>query len=86
MPVKEVLDIRPTGWETDPPEERCKLSPIDATPNAAYNHYMLFFRMQDSRKKDALSVMKRGLEVSLRYATSQDIRQLYLAQVLEKLF
>lgn len=63
----EVLQLHPLGWEHDVDEERFKLSVIDPTPNAAYNHYVLFFRMDDSTKCDAVTILTQALKVVLRY-------------------
>lgn len=66
MPIKETLQIHPAGWENDPDEERFKLSVIDPTPNAAYCHYVLFFRLRDDDKKNAITILTKGLEITLR--------------------
>lgn len=69
MPPNETFQLRPFGWETDPAEERFKLSTIDPTPNCAYNHYVLFFRLDDDDRAKAADFLKAGLERTLRYVT-----------------
>ncbi|TLD33202.1 hypothetical protein PspLS_00293 [Pyricularia sp. CBS 133598] len=68
MSSKEIVEIRPLGWETDPEEERYKLSTIDPTPNCAYNNYGIFFRLPDSEKSRAVELLKSGLERTLAQA------------------
>lgn len=67
MPPNEVFQLRPSGWEADPAEERFKLSTIDPTPNCAYNHYVLFFRLDSGDRPRAADVLKAGLQRTLRY-------------------
>lgn len=67
MPADEIFQLHPSGWETDPAEERFKLSTIDPTPNCAYNHYVLFFRLDDEDRARVVDVLKAGLERTLRY-------------------
>lgn len=67
MPPDETFQLRPSGWEADPAEERFKLSTIDPTPNCAYNHYVLFFRLDSDERAKAADVLKAGLERTLRY-------------------
>lgn len=67
MAKQEIHEIHPLGWETDPAEERFRLSTIDLTPNCAYNHYVLFFRLEHERTAEVADVLKRGLERTLRY-------------------
>ncbi|KAF6828965.1 acyl transferase [Colletotrichum plurivorum] len=68
MSSREVFQLRPLGWEQDPEEERFKLSTLDPTPQAAYNHYALFFRLDDEKKSDAVEVLKSGLQRTLSQA------------------
>lgn len=68
MSCKEIVEIRPLGWETDPEEERYKLSTIDPTPNCAYTNYGIFFRLQDSDKSRAVELLRSGLERTLAQA------------------
>lgn len=67
MPANEIFQLRPSGWEIHPAEERFKLSTIDPTPNCAYNHYVLFFRLDDEDRAKVVDVLKTGLERTLRY-------------------
>lgn len=67
MSPNEIFQLRPSGWETDPAEERFKLSTIDPTPNCAYNHYVLFFRLNDEDRAKVVDILKAGLERTLRY-------------------
>ncbi|KAL1854398.1 hypothetical protein Daus18300_011497 [Diaporthe australafricana] len=73
----KIFELRPSGWETDPAEERFKLSTIDPTPNCAYNHYVLFFRFQHEDRIKAANVLKNGLERTLSQAR-------YLCGTIEK--
>ncbi|KAK1988360.1 transferase [Colletotrichum cereale] len=77
MSSRQVFQLRPSGWEQDPDEERFKLSTIDPTPNCAYNHYALFFRLEDSDKSRAVDILKAGLERTLSQAR-------YLCGTIEK--
>lgn len=70
MENNEVHDLHPSGWETDPAEERFRLSTIDLTPNCAYNHYVLFFRLDHERTAEVADVVKKGLERTLRYVST----------------
>lgn len=69
MEKREIHELHPFGWETDPAEERFKLSTIDLTPNCAYNHYVLFFRLEEERSAEVEGVLKKGLERTLRYVS-----------------
>ncbi|KAK2053879.1 acyltransferase [Colletotrichum caudatum] len=68
MSSRQIFQLRPLGWENDPEEERFKLSIIDPTPNCAYNHYGLFFRLEDSKRSSAVDILKAGLERTLSQA------------------
>ncbi|KAK1621899.1 transferase [Colletotrichum phormii] len=68
MSLRETHHLRPTGWELDPEEERFKLSTLDPTPQSAYNHYVLFFRLDDEKKNDAVDILKAGLQKTLSQA------------------
>lgn len=68
MSSREIFQLRPLGWEQDPEEERFKLSVLDPTPQAAYNHYALFFRLDDAKKNDAVEILKAGLQRTLSQA------------------
>ncbi|KAG9255119.1 uncharacterized protein F5Z01DRAFT_75111 [Emericellopsis atlantica] len=65
MPKQEVFELHPTGWESDPPEEFFKLSTLDYCVAQVYTNYALFFKLTDAEKPKAVSVLKRGLEVTL---------------------
>ncbi|GJC85391.1 trichothecene 3-O-acetyltransferase tri101 [Colletotrichum liriopes] len=77
MSSRQSFQLLPLGQENDPEEERFKLSTIDPTPNCAYNHYALFFRLEDSEKSRAVDVLKAGLERTLSQAR-------YLCGTIEK--
>lgn len=70
MENHEVHNLHPAGWETDPAEERFRLSTIDLTPNCAYNHYVLFFRLDHEETAEVADVLKKGLERTLRYVST----------------
>ncbi|KAH8689593.1 transferase [Talaromyces proteolyticus] len=65
MPKKEVLHIHPFGWETDPEEERYKVTTLDYLTACTYTHYTIFFRLDDADKPKAIDVLKAGLERTL---------------------
>lgn len=67
MADEEML-LRPTGWASDPAEERFKLSVIDCVPTCTYNHYVLFWRLADDAKAAAVDVLRRGLARTLSQA------------------
>lgn len=69
MEKREIHELHPLGWETDPAEERFKLSTIDLTPNCAYNHYVLFFRLEEEKSAKVADALKKGLERTLRYVS-----------------
>lgn len=77
MPTQEVIQLRPSGWESDPEEERFKVSTIDRTPVCAYNHYVVFFRVDDDTKDKAVTILKKGLEKTLSQAR-------YMCSTIEK--
>ncbi|KAF7537487.1 hypothetical protein G7054_g3672 [Neopestalotiopsis clavispora] len=68
MPSKQVFQIHPYGWEQDPEEERLKVSTIDRTPVTTYNHYVVYFRVDDADKDRAVDVLRAGLEKTLSQA------------------
>lgn len=68
MPSKQVFQIHPYGWEQDPEEERLKVSTIDRTPVTTYNHYVVYFRVDDADKDRAFDVLRAGLERTLSQA------------------
>jgi hypothetical protein len=50
MPQIEGFHLRPLGWETDPEEERYKVSTLDYLSPAAYDSYALYFKVDGSEK------------------------------------
>ncbi|KAK7984765.1 hypothetical protein PG988_002387 [Apiospora saccharicola] len=68
MAQPETIELRPTGWETDPAEERYKVSTIDLTPLCLYNHYVIFWRLEHDTKEHAIAVLRAGLEKTLSQA------------------
>lgn len=68
MAQPETIELLPTGWETDPDEERYKVSTIDLTPLCLYNHYVVFWRLEQEAKEDAVAVLRAGLEKTLSQA------------------
>ncbi|KAK1998374.1 acyltransferase [Colletotrichum falcatum] len=65
MPKEEFYDLHPFGWESDPEVERSKLSALDYTAVMSYNHFALFFRLDDAAKPGAVETLKAGLERTL---------------------
>lgn len=64
--------IHPSGWETDPEEERFKLSLFDPIILVVYCHFALYFRLNDDDDDDVersreniARVLKQGLEKTL---------------------
>ncbi|KAK6818909.1 Trichothecene 3-O-acetyltransferase [Apiospora arundinis] len=68
MAQSETIELRPTGWETDPAEERFKLCTMDWIPVCGYNHYVLFWRLEDNVKEKAIEVLRGGIEKTLSQA------------------
>ncbi|KAK8104649.1 Acyl transferase [Apiospora kogelbergensis] len=68
MAQPEIMELRPTGWENDPAEERFRLSTLDWIPVCCYNHYLIFWRLQDDTKEKAIEVLKGGIEKTLSQA------------------
>lgn len=68
MPKQEVYRLRSLGWESDPEEEKLKLSTLDYISVSTYNNYCLFFRLDDALKPRAVQVLKEGLERTLSQA------------------
>lgn len=50
MPKIEEIQIHPLGWETDPEEERFKLSTLDYLSTVTYTNSAFFFRLTDEEK------------------------------------
>ncbi|KAK3328120.1 hypothetical protein B0T19DRAFT_423740 [Cercophora scortea] len=65
MPENEVLELHPTGWESDPADEYFKLSTLDYCSLQVYNNYALFFKLPDAVKPKTVPVLKRGLEITI---------------------
>lgn len=68
MSSRQILQLRPLGWENDAEEERFKFSTIDYILNCAYTHYAIFFRLDDDKKSHAVDILKSGLERTLSQA------------------
>ncbi|KAK8031227.1 hypothetical protein PG990_000961 [Apiospora arundinis] len=64
-PRHEEHDIRPTGWENDPEEERFRLSLFDPIILVVYCQFALFFRLDDAHRDQAAEVLQQGLEKTL---------------------
>ncbi|KAI0847425.1 transferase family-domain-containing protein [Daldinia vernicosa] len=65
MPKQEFYEIYPSGWESDPLDERFKLSTLDYVSAQVFTAYAVFFKLADVNKPKAISTLKRGLEVTL---------------------
>ncbi|KAL1953356.1 hypothetical protein VTO42DRAFT_2977 [Malbranchea cinnamomea] len=65
MPKQEIFELRPAGWESDPPEEFFRLSTLDYCVGQVYTNYALFFKLSDEEKPKIVPVLKRGLEITL---------------------
>ncbi|KAI0601132.1 hypothetical protein F4775DRAFT_607266 [Biscogniauxia sp. FL1348] len=65
MPKKEVFELRPVGWESDPTDEYFKLSALDYCAPQWFCAYGLFFKLTDEEKPKIMPILKRGLEVTL---------------------
>lgn len=51
MPKIEEIQLRPSGWENAPEEERFKLSTLDYLSAMTWNNYALFFKLDDAEKR-----------------------------------
>ncbi|KAK2790359.1 hypothetical protein FQN52_005627 [Onygenales sp. PD_12] len=66
MPKKQVIDLRPRGWENDPEDEFLKLAPLDYCVGQVYTNWALFFKLSDSDDRQAIiETLRRGLEATL---------------------
>jgi hypothetical protein len=67
MPMQQVIELHPTGWETDPADEYLKLAPLDYCVGQVYTNWGLFFKLPDSQdhKEAIFDTIRRGLEVTL---------------------
>jgi hypothetical protein len=51
MPRIEEIDLHPWGWETDPEEERFRLSTLDYLTTKTFTNMALFFKVEPSQKE-----------------------------------
>ncbi|KAL2213709.1 hypothetical protein CC79DRAFT_1327605 [Sarocladium strictum] len=65
MARTEEFQLRPMGWETDPAEERIRLSTFDYLAAAVYNSYALYFRLEETDRPKVLEALKGSLERTL---------------------
>ncbi|KAL4753114.1 hypothetical protein BDW72DRAFT_169357 [Aspergillus terricola var. indicus] len=65
MPKQEMFELRPEGWQSDPPDEYFKLSALDYCVAQVYTNYALFFRLSEVDQSKIISVLRRGLEITL---------------------
>ncbi|KAK4223061.1 hypothetical protein QBC38DRAFT_426174 [Podospora fimiseda] len=66
MPQPEIITLRPTGWESDPEDECFQLSTLDYCVAQVFTNYALFFKLPPDADKNAIiSILKRGLEITL---------------------
>ncbi|KAK4034223.1 hypothetical protein C8A01DRAFT_39281 [Parachaetomium inaequale] len=61
----KVIQVAPTGWESDPENEYLKLSTLDYCVGQVFVNYALFFKLSDDDKPKTIPVLKRGLEITL---------------------
>lgn len=66
MPRKDLHELQPVGWETDPDEEIFKFSTLDYLVACVYVSYATFFRIDnDADKPMVAELLKKGLEKTL---------------------
>lgn len=65
MGRQQVIELRPAGWESDPPDEFFKLSTLDYCVGRVFTNYALFFKLSDADKAGVIPILKRGLEITL---------------------
>ncbi|KAK1987829.1 acyltransferase [Colletotrichum cereale] len=65
MPKEEFYDLHPYGWENDPEVERFRFSTLDYLSVISYNHFALFFRLDDAEKPRVVEILKAGVERTL---------------------
>ncbi|KAI4869226.1 hypothetical protein F4820DRAFT_45233 [Hypoxylon rubiginosum] len=70
MPRQEVIELYPTEWESDPPDELFKLCTLDYCVAQVYTNWALFFKLPDADRPRIISVLKRGLEITLSQCRS----------------
>lgn len=56
MPSVQEFQLHPLGWETDPEEERFKLSTLDYLTTTTWTSMALFFKVEDSERRFASSL------------------------------
>ncbi|KAL5043615.1 hypothetical protein BDW71DRAFT_187748 [Aspergillus fruticulosus] len=62
MPASQNHHLHPLGWESDPEEERYKISTLDYLSVCSYNNYALFCRLDDAAGTFVVDILKAGLE------------------------
>lgn len=67
-PKQNVFHLHPYGWENDPERETFALSTLDYLSAMSYNHYALYFRMDDTMKLKAVEIMKESLARTISQA------------------
>ncbi|KAK7432094.1 hypothetical protein QQZ08_001384 [Neonectria magnoliae] len=65
MPKQEIIELHPTGWESDPADEYFMLSTLDYCVAQVYTNYALFFKLSEGEQPRTIPVLKRALEVTL---------------------
>ncbi|KAF2035276.1 hypothetical protein EK21DRAFT_54694 [Setomelanomma holmii] len=70
MPKIEEFQLHPYGWESDPQEERFRLSTLDYLATTTWTNTALFFKLNDDEKMlllnhKATEILKQGLERTL---------------------
>ncbi|GKU08886.1 trichothecene 3-o-acetyltransferase [Fusarium langsethiae] len=68
MPREDVYYLHPFGWESDPLEERSKVTTLDYLTACTYNNYALFFKLDDLEKPKVVEILKAGLQRTLAQA------------------
>lgn len=66
--AQQVFHLHPTGWESDPEEERFPLSTLDYLSALNWTNYALFFRLEDAGKSRAVDVLREGVARTLAQA------------------
>ncbi|KAL4984124.1 hypothetical protein BDW68DRAFT_190741 [Aspergillus falconensis] len=75
MPASQTHHLHPLGWESDPEEERYKISTLDYLSVCSYNNYALFCRLDDAAGTFVVDILKAGLERTLRDSTARLVVQ-----------
>ncbi|KAH6620987.1 hypothetical protein B0J18DRAFT_398954 [Chaetomium sp. MPI-SDFR-AT-0129] len=71
MPKHEIYHLHPLNWESDPEEERWKLSTLDYLASSSYLNYALYFQLDNHdthAQSKALAALRHGLERTLSQA------------------